>query len=150
MTKHSKYYYDYTRNMPYEKIVWTNGCFDILHTGHIELFKFAKQQGTKLYVGIDSDKKVKQDKGQNRPFNTLSDRINLLLAIKYIDKVIPFNSTEELKTSIKNISPDVMVIGGDWKGKTVVGEQYTKELKFFDRIPGYSTTKILEQKNYVS
>jgi D-beta-D-heptose 7-phosphate kinase/D-beta-D-heptose 1-phosphate adenosyltransferase len=136
--------------MPYEKIVWTNGCFDVLHIGHIELFKFAKQQGTKLYVGIDSDKKIKQDKGQNRPFNTLSDRINLLLAIKYIDKVIPFDSTEELETSIKNVSPDVMVIGGDWKGKTVVGEQHTKELKFFDRIPGYSTTKILEQKNYVS
>ena len=150
MTKHSKYYYDFTRNMPYEKIVWTNGCFDILHMGHIELFKYAKQQGTKLYVGIDSDEKVKQDKGQNRPFNTLSDRINLLLAIKYIDKVIPFDSTEELETSIKNISPDVMVIGGDWKGKVVVGEQYAKELKFFDRIPGYSTTKILEQKSYVS
>ena len=133
-----------------EKIVWTNGCFDVLHVGHIELFKFAKQQGTKLYVGIDSDKKVKLDKGQNRPFNTLSDRINLLLAIKYIDKVIPFDSTEELEINIKNISPDIMVIGGDWKDKVVIGEQYTKELKFFNRISGYSTTKILEQKNYVS
>jgi rfaE bifunctional protein nucleotidyltransferase chain/domain len=129
-----------------EKIVWTNGCFDILHIGHIELFKFAKQQGTKLYVGIDSDEKVKADKGQDRPFNTLLDRINLLLSIKYIDKVIPFDSTKELEIAIKNISPNVMVIGGDWKGKTVVGEQYTKELKFFDRIPGYSTTNILEQK----
>lgn len=130
-----------------EKIVWTNGCFDILHVGHIKLFKYAKQQGTKLYVGIDSDEKVKADKGQDRPFNTLLDRINLLLAIKYIDKVIPFNSIEELETSIKNVSPDIMVIGGDWKNKTVIGEQYTKELKFFDRIPGYSTTKILEWKN---
>lgn len=88
-----------------EKIVWTNGCFDILHVGHIKLFKYAKQQGTKLYVGIDSDEKVKADKGQDRPFNTLLDRINLLLAIKYIDKVIPFNSIEELETSIKNVSP---------------------------------------------
>ena len=129
-----------------EKIVWTNGCFDILHIGHIELFKFAKQQGTKLYVGIDSDEKVKADKGQDRPFNTLLDRINLLLAIKYIDKVIPFDSTKELETAIKNVSPDIMIIGGDWKNKTVIGEQYTKELKFFDRIPGYSTTNILEQK----
>jgi len=129
-----------------EKIVWTNGCFDILHVGHIELFKYAKQQGTKLYVGIDSDEKVKIDKGQDRPFNTLLDRINLLLAIKYIDKVIPFNSTEELEINIKNVFPDVMVIGGDWKGKTVIGEQYTKELKFFSRIPGYSTTNILYSK----
>tara|TARA_R110000796_G_scaffold168129_1_gene285030 strand:- start:447 stop:845 length:399 start_codon:yes stop_codon:yes gene_type:complete len=130
-----------------EKIVWTNGCFDVLHVGHIELFKYAKQQGTTLYVGVDSDAKVKADKGQDRPFNTLIDRINLLLAIKYIDKIIPFNSTEHLEEKIKNLSPDVMVIGGDWKGKTVVGEQYTKELKFFNRIPNYSTTKILEWKN---
>ena len=146
MVEHNKYYYNINRNMPTEKIVWTNGCFDVLHIGHIKLFEYAKQQGTKLYVGIDSDEKVKADKGQDRPFNTLLDRINLLLAIKYIDKVISFNSTEELETSIKNISPDIMVIGGDWKGKTVVGEQYAKELKFFDRIPGYSTTNILEQK----
>ena len=130
-----------------EKIVWTNGCFDVLHVGHIELFKYAKQQGTKLYVGVDSDEKVKADKGQDRPFNTLIDRINLLLAIKYIDKIIPFNSTEHLEEKIKNLSPDVMVIGGDWKGKTVVGRQYTKELKFFNRIEGYSTTNILEWKN---
>ena len=130
-----------------ERIVWTNGCFDILHRGHIELFKYAKQQGTTLYVGIDSDEKVKKDKDQNRPFNTLIDRINILLAIKYIDKVIPFNSTEELEITIKDISPDIMVIGGDWKGKTIIGEQYTKELKFFNRIEGYSTTNILEWKN---
>ena len=150
MTKHSKYYYDFTRNMSYEKIVWTNGCFDILHIGHIELFKYAKQQGTKLYVGIDSDEKVKEDKGPNRPFNTLDDRVSMLEAIKYIDKVFVFDNRDHLEWLIETTSPDVMVIGGDWKGKTVVGEQYTKELKFFDRIPGYSTTKILEQKSYVS
>ena len=98
-------------------------------------------------MGVDSDEKVKGDKGQDRPFNTLVDRINLLLAIKYIDKIIPFNSTEDLEEMIKKVSPDIMVIGGDWKGKTVVGEQYTKELKFFNRIPDYSTTKILEWKN---
>ena len=146
MTKHSKYYYDFTRNMPYEKIVWTNGCFDILHIGHIELFKYAKQQGTKLYVGIDSDEKVKEDKGPNRPFNTLDDRVSMLEAIKYIDKVFVFDNRDHLEWLIETTSPDVMVIGGDWKGKTVVGEQHTKELKFFDRIPCYSTTNILEQK----
>lgn len=129
-----------------EKIVWTNGCFDILHVGHIALFKYAKQQGTKLYVGIDSDDKVKQDKGPHRPFNTLSDRIQFLRAIKYVDKVIPFNSAEHLEKTIKNISPDVMVIGADWRGKVVVGEQYARKLKFFNRIPGYSTTNILESK----
>ena len=69
------------------------------------------------------------------------------MVFEHIDKVIPFNSTEELETTIKDISPDVMVIGGDWKGKTIIGEQYTKELKFFNRIEGYSTTNILEWKN---
>ena len=129
-----------------ERIVWTNGCFDILHIGHIKLFKYAKQQGTKLYVGVDSDEKVKQDKGPDRPFNNLNDRTQFLRAIRYVDKVIPFNSTQHLEETIKNISPDVMVIGADWRGKVVVGEQYVKELKFFDRIPGYSTTNILYSK----
>jgi len=129
-----------------ERIVWTNGCFDVLHMGHIELFRYAKQQGTKLYVGVDSDEKVKQDKGQDRPFNNLNDRIQFLRAIRYVDKVIPFNSTQHLEETIKNISPDVMVIGADWRGKVVVGEQYAGKLKFFNRISGYSTTNILEWK----
>ena len=129
-----------------ERIVWTNGCFDVLHMGHIELFRYAKQQGTKLYVGVDSDEKVKHDKGSNRPFNTLSDRIQFLRAIRYVDKVIPFYSTEHLEETIKNISPNVMVIGADWRGKVVIGEQYAGKLKFFNRIPGYSTTNILESK----
>ena len=150
MVEHNKHYYNINRNIPHEKIVWTNGCFDVLHIGHIKLFEYAKQQGTKLYVGIDSDEKVKEDKGPNRPFNTLNDRVSMLEAIKYIDKVFVFDNRDHLEWLIKGCSPDVMVIGGDWKGKTVVGEQYTKELKFFDRIPGYSTTKILEQKSYVS
>ena len=105
-----------------ERIVWTNGCFDVLHMGHIELFRYAKPQGTKLYVGVDSDEKVKQDKGQDRPFNNLNDRIQFLRAIRYVDKVIPFNSTQHLEETIKNISPDVMVIGADWRGKVVVGD----------------------------
>ena len=131
-----------------EKIVWTNGCFDVLHIGHIKLFEYAKQQGTKLYVGIASDEKVKEDKGPNRPFNTLNDRVSMLEAIRYIDKVFVFNNRGHLERLIKECSPDIMVIGSDWKGKTVVGEQYTKKLKFFNRIPGYSTTNILEQKSY--
>ena len=76
--------------------VWTNGCFDILHRGHIELFKYAKSLGDELVVGIDSDEKVKKDKGKNRPIINLQDRIFMLQSIKYIDKVIPFDTTKEL------------------------------------------------------
>ena len=127
------------------KIIWTNGCFDVLHRGHIELFKYAKSLGDRLYVGIDTDEKVKRDKGKDRPVNKLNDRKFLLESIKYIDKVFIFNDREDLESLIKMSEPDVMVIGSDWKGKTVVGEQYTKNLVFFDRIEGYSTTNILEQ-----
>ncbi len=133
-----------------EKIIWTNGCFDILHRGHIEMFKYAKSLGTKLYVGIDSDAKVKREKGNTRPINIVQDRKFILESIKYIDKVFIFKSKEGLEDRIEELLPDVMVIGSDWKGKTVVGEQYVGELVFFDRIEGYSTTNILERENHAS
>ena len=124
--------------------VWTNGCFDILHRGHIELFHYAKSLGDELIVGIDSDKKVKEDKGEDSPINSLDDRAIILQSIKYIDRVIGFDSTDELEYLIKDIKPDIMVIGSDWKGKDVIGQEYAGKLVFFDRIEGYSTTKILE------
>jgi rfaE bifunctional protein nucleotidyltransferase chain/domain len=129
-----------------KKIIWTNGCFDILHVGHIELFKYAKSMGFKLYVGVDSDDKVKSDKGEDRPFNKLSDRIKVLESIKYIDKVFSFDSTEGLKNLVKKHKPHVLIVGSDWKNKTVVGEEYAQQVRFFDRIEGYSTTNILEWK----
>ena len=130
--------------MKSRKIVWTNGCFDILHRGHIELFKYAKSLGDTLLVGVDSDFKVKQDKGEDRPFNNEEDRIELLNSIRYIDKVFLFNTTEQLDRTIKNVQAQVMVIGSDWKGKKVVGESHVEELVFFDRISKYSTSKILQ------
>ena len=126
--------------------VWTNGCFDILHRGHIELFSYAKSFGGELSVGIDTDEKVKLDKGKNRPINNLQDRIFTLQSIKYIDKVVPFDSTEDLRKTIRWYKPDIMVIGSDWRGKDVIGQEFTDKLVFFDRIKGYSTTKILESK----
>ena len=126
--------------------VWTNGCFDVLHRGHIELFKYAKSLGDELVVGIDTDEKVKLDKGKNRPINNLQDRMYMLQSIKYIDKVIPFDSTEDLRKTIRWYQPDLMVIGSDWKGKDVIGKEFSDKLVFFDRVGNYSTTKILEAK----
>jgi D-beta-D-heptose 7-phosphate kinase/D-beta-D-heptose 1-phosphate adenosyltransferase len=126
--------------------VWTNGCFDILHRGHIELFKYAKSLGDSLIVGLDSDKKVKLDKGQDRPINCVEDRKYILESIRHIDKVLIFESTKELENLIKETKPDIMVIGSDWKDRTVIGQQYTTKLLFFDRIGNYSTTEILKQK----
>jgi len=108
------------------------------------MLKYAKSWGDYLIVGIDSDNKVKQDKGSERPFNCVEDRKFALESIRYIDKVVVFRSTLELENLIKDIKPDIMVIGSDWRGKKVIGGEYAKELKFFDRIAGYSTTNILE------
>ena len=127
------------------KKVWVNGCFDILHIGHLELLKYAKTMGDILLVGVDSDTKVKKDKGETRPFNKLSDRIKMLEFLRPVDKVYSFNTTLELQNLIKEICPDLMVVGSDWEGKTVVGEEYAKEVKFFNRFGSYSTTNTIER-----
>ena len=126
------------------KVVWTNGCFDILHRGHIEMFRYAKSLGEHLVVGIDTDEKVRKDKGQSRPYNCVEDRKFILESIRYIDEVCIFDTTEELRSAIEKYEPEIMVIGSDWKGKPVIGSEHAKELKFFDRIGEYSTTNILD------
>ena len=114
--------------------IWINGYFDILHSGHIELFKYAQSLGNELTVGVDSDRKVKRDKGIYRPINNMEDRMDILKYIRYIDRSVYFDSSDELEWLIKNYNPDIIVIGSDWEGKGVVGEKYAKEVKFFDRI----------------
>tara|TARA_Y100000361_G_C10996266_1_gene256870 strand:- start:6 stop:392 length:387 start_codon:yes stop_codon:yes gene_type:complete len=126
--------------------IWTNGCFDVLHRGHIELFRYARSLGDELIVGIDTDEKVRKDKGKNRPINNLQDRMFMLQSIQYIDKVIPFDSKTELERTLKWLHPSIMVIGADWRGKEVVGKRYADRLVFFERFGDYSTTKILEKK----
>ena len=88
--------------------------------------------------------KVKQMKGDSRPVNSQDDRKFILESIRYIDEVIIFNSKEELQGLVKEIRPAIMVVGSDWKGKEVIGSNYAKEVRFFDRIGDYSTTNIIE------
>ena len=92
------------------KTVWTNGCFDILHRGHVEMFKFAKSLGDELIVGLDTDEKVKESKGSDRPFNNLEDRELVVSSIRYVDKTISFNSQKQLEDLIKTINPDILVV----------------------------------------
>ena len=128
------------------KNIWINGCFDVLHRGHIELFKYAKELGGFLIVGIDSDTRVKQLKGNSRPINNHDDRKFFLESIEYIDKVVIFESEQELKDHVSFFKPKYMIVGSDYKNKNVVGSEYAKELIFFDRVGNYSTTNILERK----
>ena len=127
------------------KIVWVNGCFDVLHRGHVELFKFAKSHGDFLVIGIDSDKRVKNLKGPARPINNEVDRKFFLESIKFVDKVVIFGSEDELRSAISVHNPDTMIVGSDYKNKKVIGSEFSKELIFFDRIGNYSTTNILER-----
>ena len=126
------------------KTIFVNGCFDVLHCGHIKLFKYAKSLGDKLIVAVDADKKVKEFKGNNRPVNRLQDRVELLRSIRFIDEVLSFDTKKKLEQIIEKINPDVLVVGSDWQGKEVVGSKYAKEVRFFERIDGYSTTQILQ------
>ena len=125
--------------------VWTNGCFDILHRGHIELFKYAKSLGHKLIVGIDSDDKVKKDKGEDRPVNSQGDRKYFLESIKWVDEVIIFSTQQELESVVQYIKPNIMVVGSDWEGKYIVGGQHAEEIKYFKRIQECSTSNIIDK-----
>lgn len=129
--------------------VWVNGCFDILHPGHIELFKVAKSLGDRLIVGVDGDHKVKKDKGSDRPINSLSFRKTMLESIKYIDLVLPFGSRLELEQLIEIYSPDILLVGGDWRNGDVVGKEFAKDVKFFNRVGNYSTTDIIAKINEI-
>jgi len=127
------------------KRIWVNGCFDILHEGHMELLKYAKSLGDTLIVGIDSDKRVKELKGPERPINSAEERKKALLELDFVNSVVIFKSEGELELYIDDLRIHCMVVGSDYKNKKVVGGQYAGSVKFFDKIEGYSTTKIIEQ-----
>jgi D-beta-D-heptose 7-phosphate kinase/D-beta-D-heptose 1-phosphate adenosyltransferase len=126
------------------KTVFTNGCFDILHIGHIKLFEYCKNFGDYLVVGIDSDRRVSKNKGNNRPINCAKDRQDMLLSIRYINQVAIFDTDEELMNLIKSVSPTTMVVGSDWMDKRVIGSDFAKELKFFNRIEKYASSKTIQ------
>ena len=126
------------------KHIFVNGTFDILHPGHVQLLNYAKSLGDSLTVGIDSDRRVREKKGPTRPVNSVDDRAFMLYSLKAVDHVVVFDSDEELERCINAVKPDIMVVGSDWKGKSVIGSMYSAELRFFDRIEKYATTKTIE------
>jgi D-beta-D-heptose 7-phosphate kinase/D-beta-D-heptose 1-phosphate adenosyltransferase len=124
--------------------IFVNGTFDILHRGHLELLNYAKGLGDFLLVGIDSDERVKEKKGSSRPIHNQEERKFFLENLKAVDAVDIFSNDDELKNMIRSFKPDIMVVGSDWKGKSVIGSYYAAKLIFFDRIGDYATTKTIQ------
>jgi rfaE bifunctional protein nucleotidyltransferase chain/domain len=121
-----------------------NGTFDIVHRGHIELLNYAKGLGDWLLVCIDTDRRVKELKGETRPINNQYDRQFMLQNLQAVDAVRFFDSAEELEEICRAYQPDIMVKGSDYKDKPIVGSQYCKEIKFVDLVNGYSTTNTIK------
>lgn len=131
-----------------KKIVFTNGCFDILHKGHITYLREAKKLGDILVIGVNSDASVKRLKGEDRPINPLSDRMEILAALEFVDYVVHFEEDTPLDL-IKKIMPDVLVKGGDYKIEDIVGAKEVManngEVKVLNFVAGKSTTSIVEK-----
>lgn len=122
--------------------VFINGTFDIIHPGHLAMINFAKSLGEFLFIGIDSDVRVKQLKGPSRPINDQHMRKLLLENLKAVDQVQIFGTDQELIDMIKQC--DIMVKGSDYKDRLIIGREVCKELIFFDRLNDYSSTKTIE------
>lgn len=131
-----------------QKIVFTNGCFDILHPGHVSYLERASRMGDILVVGLNSDRSVRAIKGKDRPINKERDRAYVLSALSFVDYVVIFSEYTP-RILIKKLKPDVLVKGGDWKAKDIVGGDFVRSrggrvasIKF---LKGYSTSSLIEK-----
>jgi D-beta-D-heptose 7-phosphate kinase/D-beta-D-heptose 1-phosphate adenosyltransferase len=125
--------------------VWINGTFDVVHLGHIKMLQKGAELGDFLIVGIDSDRRVSELKGETRPINKLVSRMTLLESIRYVDRVLTFDSDEELENLIKTIRPQIMVIGEEYKDKRIIGKEFVKEIVYFPKLDGFSSTNIINK-----
>ncbi len=136
------------KNFPNKKLVFTNGCFDLIHTGHLRYLNDAKELGDLLVVGLNSDSSVRTLKGSKRPIIPEMDRAELLNNLKSVDMVVLF-SEETPKNLIETISPQVLVKGGDYDLKTIVGAEHVLalggEVKALQFVEGFSTSQIIDK-----
>ena len=131
-----------------QSIVFTNGCFDLLHPGHIDYLQKAKTLGDVLIVALNSDDSVRQIKGESRPVNSLNDRMAMLAALECVDFVTSFQEDTPYNL-IDAIKPDILVKGGDYTKDEIVGadivEDYGGEVKILDFLPGYSSSDLIKR-----
>jgi D-beta-D-heptose 7-phosphate kinase/D-beta-D-heptose 1-phosphate adenosyltransferase len=145
----SKIIYDYeidkiTKISKKHNIVFTNGCFDILHSAHIELLKFAKNQGDLLIVGLNSDESIKRLKGESRPINNIDERSKILSLFDFIDYVIVFSDDTPLNI-ITMIKPDILIKGSDYNKENIIGKEFVKQIILFDFVQNKSSTRVINK-----
>ena len=127
-----------------KKIVFTNGCFDILHAGHVSILEFSKNQGDVLVLGINTDTSVKRLKGPTRPINKQADRALVAASLASVDAVVLFGQDTPLEL-IKFIKPDVLVKGADYTVQNVVGREFAKKVSLYPLLKGRSTTNVIKK-----
>lgn len=125
-------------------IAFTNGCFDLMHIGHVKYLEDASKGNRVLVVGLNSDVSIRHIKGSHRPIIVQRSRAAVLAALESVDFVVIFNEDTPYKT-IAAIKPDILIKGADWKGKSVVGEDLVKKVQFVKYILGFSTTDIIKK-----
>lgn len=126
------------------KLVFTNGCFDLIHSGHLHTLEIAKNEGDKLLVAVNSDESIQRLKGNARPILPLYERMKLLAALECVDYVIAFDEDTPQKL-IEDIKPDVLVKGADWEGKEVAGVDCVKKVCYVPLVEGHSTSEIIKK-----
>jgi len=127
-----------------KKIVFTNGCFDILHPGHIKLLKEAKKLGDYLFVGLNSDNSIKKIKGKKRPILPQDARAEILSAIEYVDYIILFDEPTPYRL-IKSLKPHYLVKGADWKKEEIIGKEFAQKVCQVKILKNFSTTLLIEK-----
>jgi D-beta-D-heptose 7-phosphate kinase/D-beta-D-heptose 1-phosphate adenosyltransferase len=121
--------------------IFVNGTFDLVHYGHISLLKYARSLGDHLLVALDSDQRVKFLKGEGRPVNDIFQRLTLIRNLKFVDNVVAFGSDDDLKRIVRSYKPDITVRGSDHSNSEISHGT----IVFFDRIPTYSSTNIIQK-----
>lgn len=144
MSKASLLTFLYEKRKQGKTIVFTNGCFDILHAGHVSILEFSKNLGDILVLGLNTDASVKRLKGEGRPINNQEDRALVVSSLEAVDAVTLFDEDTPLEL-IKSIRPDVLVKGADYEGKEVIGSQYAGKVELFPLLAGRSTTNVVKK-----
>ncbi|TAF35504.1 MAG: D-glycero-beta-D-manno-heptose 1-phosphate adenylyltransferase [Cytophagales bacterium] len=134
-----------------QQVVFTNGCFDILHLGHVDYLEKARQKGQKLIVGLNSDASVKRLKGDTRPINEVYARARMLAALAFVDAVVVFEHDTPLEL-IQNLLPDVLVKGNDYSPENIVGAKEViaagGSVETISLVDGYSTTNLVKKMSH--